>query len=141
MVYVPTQSDADVVNAAVDLAGRSGATGFEFAHTDPGAGPVTWFATVEFGPDKSIVMSGYPDPVQAANAMAGRLLSGAKCKCGGLVALSMRGAWVAPEGGKLLDGTDAHALRNARQCLWMLEGDRWVSGCDAPPLPKVYAAG
>lgn len=123
----------DVVVAAANLAERAGAKSFEVGHTDPVKGPVTWHMTADYG-DRQIIASGHPDPGAAALALADRLLTGAKCKCGGLVALSVAGAFAPPETATMLDGSDPVALRTAEHCLWILVGDRWESSCDAPPL-------
>lgn len=125
--------DGEAVLACADLAGRAGASGFRIGHTDPDAGPVTWFCTAEYGADE-ITASGHPDPALAAMALAQRILTGGKCRCGRLVALSVSGALPPPDDATMLDGSDPKALRGAGQCLWMLEGRRWEPGCDAALL-------
>lgn len=125
--------DADAVMAAADLASRAGASGFQIGHTDPAEGPVTWYATAEYD-DNAITASGHPDPSAAATALARRILTGGKCRCGGLVALSISGAFAPPDTATMLDGSDPRALRDAPQCLWILEGRRWEPGCDVPPV-------
>lgn len=67
-------------------------------------------------------------------ALARRLLTGAKCRCGGLVALSVAGAYAPPDNATMLDGSDPRDLRTADHCLWVLEGARWTPACDAPPI-------
>lgn len=120
--------------AAANLAERAGATAFDIGHSDPDVGPVSWHAIAEYGPGKGIQVDGLPDPVAAAMALARRLLTGAKCKCGGLVALSEAGAYAPPAHATMLDGSDPRTLWDAEHCLWILQGARWEPGCDAPPL-------
>lgn len=132
-----TAQDRDALLAAADLASRAGASGFHIGY-NPDSTPVTWFAVAEYGP-RELAAEGYPDPASAATALAVRILSGGKCRCGGLVALSVDGAWAPGDSATMLDGSDPAALRNAPQCLWILEGARWTPGCDAPPLPLTGA--
>lgn len=127
------QINLDAVMAAANLAERAGASYFQLGHTDADAGPVTWWASVKYG-QTELMAAGHPDPESAATALAKRILTGAKCKCGGLVALSVDGAWAPGDSTTMLDGSDPRVLRNAPHCLWILDGQRWQSGCDAPPL-------
>lgn len=124
----------DAVIAAADLAERSGARAVEYGHTDPDAGPVTWYSTADYDGGRQITTAGHPDPGAAAMALSERLLTGAKCRCGALVALSVAGAFAPPDTATMMDGSDPRALRDAEHCLWILDGDRWEPGCDAPPL-------
>lgn len=126
-------ADVAVVRACANLAERSGAKSFQIAHTDPAADPVTWSATATY-PNHQLTEAGYEDPIGASMALSHRILTGAKCKCGGLVALSVVGAFAPPATATMFDGSDPLALRDADQCLWVLEGERWESGCNAPPL-------
>jgi len=121
------------VLAVADLAHRAGATGFRIGY-NPDDTPTTWFAAAEYGPNTEITVDGFDDPEAAANALAARILTGGKCRCGKLVALSIDGAYAPGDDCTMLDGSDPRVLRTAGQCLWMLEGDQWTSGCDAPPL-------
>lgn len=135
--------DGDAILAAANMAERAGATAFDIGHSDPDAGPVTWYAAAEYGPAVRIQVDGLPGPAEAAMALARRLLTGAKCRCGSLVALSEAGAFAPPASATMLDGSDPRALRGAEHCLWILEGARWEPGCDAPPLtvdPGFYKA-
>ena len=120
------------VMAAANLAERAGAKGFRIGYTS--TTPATWYAVAEYGGQAEIGVRGHPNPAAAATALAKRLLTGAKCKCGGLVALSVSGAWAPGESATMLDGSDPSLLRDAPQCLWILEGSRWSPGCDAPPI-------
>lgn len=131
--------EVEAVLACANLAERAGASGFRIGHSDPDAGPVTWFCAAEYGA-RDIAASGHPDPAAAAMALAKRIMTGAKCRCGRLVALSVLGAMAPPASATMLDGSDPLALRNAGLCLWMLEGRRWEPGCDAPPLDVRAAA-
>ena len=72
-----------------------------------------------------------PGPVEAAEALARRILTGAKCvHCGGLVALSSAGATFY-KGARMADGSrfsEAQA-RGRPQCRWTRQGPKWVAGC------------
>lgn len=103
----------DPVTAAVALADRCGAAGFEMdcADVDNLQRP-DWWATVQFKGVK-LMTSGHKTAAGCAIDLAERLLSVAFCRCGERVALA--------------DGPDG--------CRWRLNGARWVSSCDAPPVP------
>ena len=131
--------EREAILATADLAERAGATAFQIGYNDHHV-PATWFARAEYGPKTRIVQSGHPDPAAAATALARRILTGGKCRCGGLVALSIDGAWAPGDSATMMDGSDPAALRSAPQCLWILEGGRWTPGCDAPPVKLNRAA-
>lgn len=106
--------NADVVMACVDLASRTGASGFELGHVHEGV-PVEeagWYAHVNFKGTRLMVQD-KRDPTEAAMALAERLLAGATCRCLKPVTLS-----------RLQPGS----------CRWRLIGPRWQPGCDAPSL-------
>jgi hypothetical protein len=69
-------------------------------------------------------------PADAAEALALRLLTGARCACGKLVALQAGGA-LAFRAASLSDGSTftIEQARAAGQCHWRREGRHWVSGC------------
>lgn len=109
------QIDEDEVMAAVDLADRSGATGFDigYLHDDQPSHLAGWWASVSFRGAK-IMVEDCHGPEHAASKLAQRLLDGASCRCSRLVTLS----------GK---GSDTH-------CRWKRVGPKWEPGCDAPSL-------
>jgi len=121
--------DEDALVAAADLVGRTGAKGFEigYLHDDVPIEQAGWYAHAQFEGAR-ITEEGHTGPVQAAEALARRLLEGGKCtKCGGLVALSSRGAVFHPTA-KLTDGTRWDGPP-PRQCRWTRMGSHWVAGC------------
>ncbi len=131
------------VIAAVDLVERTGAKQFEigFLHEDVPVEEAGWYAHAQYKGTR-ITAENQPGPAEAAEALAVRLLTGAKCKgCGKLVALTREGA-TAFHNPVMSDGsrfTFEEAVR-VGQCRWRREGERWVSGCglrgrpvDSPP--------
>lgn len=136
----PTPSfDEDALIAAVDLIGRSGATSYEggWVHDDVPAHKAGWWATAHYQGTR-LTAEDHPGPVEAAEALARRILSGAKCKhCGGLVALSDAGAYFPdPDGGPvtMADGSTwtVEEARARPQCRWRRQGARWARGCETP---------
>lgn len=126
--------DEDALFAAVDLVGRSGATQLEFGylHDDVPVEEADWWAHARYRGAR-ISEEHHRGPVEAAEALARRLLTGAKCKpCGRLVALSDTGA-IAYENAAMVDGTrwTAEQAAAAGQCRWRRDGARWVRGCEA----------
>lgn len=130
--------------AAVDLIGRSGATGFEvgYLHEDVPAEEAAWWAKAQYKGAR-LQVEGQRGPVEACEALARRVLLGAKCAhCHGLVALSDRGA--VAFGSSMVDGSTwtIDQARAAGQCRWTRMGARWARGCevaagpDAPPLNR-----
>jgi hypothetical protein len=121
--------DEDALIAAADLVGRTGAKEFQigYLNDDP---PHQWYAQARYKGTR-ISEGDHKGPIEAAEALARRLLAGGKCtKCGGLVALSGAGAMIYPSA-TLTDGTkwterDAKA---AGQCRWTRVGRKWVAGC------------
>jgi hypothetical protein len=110
------------VVAAAHLVGRAGATEFEIAWDCPhvpdegddhNCPDVTWTCSAKYRGHR-IFTDPHPYPGQAANALAVKILEGAMCRCGERVVL--------------FDGEG---------CRWTQQGDRWVPGCDAPPIPMV----
>lgn len=121
--------DDDVLAAAADLVGRTGAKNFEigYLHDDVPASEAGWYATATFKGAK-VIAEGV-GPTEVAAALAERLLTGARCRCGRLVALSDFGA-VAYDA-DMADGskwTKKQALL-AGQCRWKRQGARWEMAC------------
>lgn len=125
------EHEADAMKACVDLVGRTGATGFEigFLHDGVPIDQAGWYAHAQYKGAR-ITTQNHPGPIEAADALARRLLNGAKCRCGRLVALSDRGA-MAHEA-HLADGSfwTAQQAAAAGQCRWRRFGPRWERGCE-----------
>lgn len=130
MSSMPQQDDK--VIAAADLVGRTGATGFEigYLHDNVPLEQAGWYAHAQFRGAR-ITAEDHAHPADAAEALAVKLLTGAKCKCGRLVALDPDGA-IAYRKPVMADGSTFSAAdaRRAGQCRWRRDGRRWVSGCD-----------
>jgi hypothetical protein len=96
--------DHDAVVALADLVGRTGAREFEigWVHDDVPSEEAGWYATAKFKGAR-ITEEG-AGPTEAADALSRRLLTGARCKCRKLVALSDYGA-VAYSDVKMADGS------------------------------------
>lgn len=112
--------DEDALFAAADLVGRTGAKSFEigYLHDDVPAAEAGWYAHAQYKGAR-ITEEG-AGPVEAAEALARRLLAGGKCtRCGGLIALSGHGAFAYPSA-TLTDGTSwtAEDAKAAAQCRW-----------------------
>lgn len=103
------EGDRDAVFAAADLVGRAGATAFDIGFEL--GNPANWHAQA-FYQGVRVFVGGQPTPAAAATGLSVRLLTGAACRCGQKV--SLRAA--------------------TSGCLWRLEGQRWVPGCDAPSI-------
>ena len=123
--------DDDALAAAVDLVGRTGARSFEvgYLHDDVPAERASWWAHAQMRGTR-ITAEDHRGPVEAAEALARKLLTGGKCTaCGGLIALSDAGAVAYP--GTMADGSTwtEEEIRAARQCRWRRVGPRWERGC------------
>jgi hypothetical protein len=128
---VTVSLDEDALFAAADLVGRTGAKEFTlgYLHDDVPAAEAGWYAYAQYKGAR-ITEEG-AGPVEAAEALARRLLAGGKCtRCGGLITLSGSGAF-AYEHAHLADGTTwtAREAAKARQCRWTRLGKRWEAGC------------
>lgn len=128
--------DEDAVVAAVDLVGRAGATEFEvgYLHDDVPAEEAGWYAHAKYRGTR-ITEENHRGPTEAAEALARRILTGGRCRCGKLVALSDSGATAFPTA-TMADGSTwtAEDAAKAGQCRWTRIGKRWEPGCDAPPI-------
>lgn len=105
--------DDDAVEACVDLIRRTGATGFEigYLHEDVPVEEAGWYAHARYRGAR-ITVDDQPGPVEAADALSRRLLTGAHCQhCGRLVTLS------AP-------------IARPAQCRWRRMGNKWTRGCE-----------
>jgi hypothetical protein len=131
----------DLVVAAADLVGRAGARNFtigwtcphEEAGEDHNCPEVTWYAEAGYRND-TIREDGAPSPGAAAEWLARRLLTGARCRCGRVVAMSDQGATVFDDV-LMADGSrwTAAAAAKAGQCRWVRRGPRWMPGCPGTP--------
>lgn len=128
-----TALDSDAAVAAVDLVGRTGARQLQvgFLHDDVPADQAAWYASVLFEGTK-VIEEDHRGPVEALEALARRLMTGGRCRCGALVALSDDGA-IFYRDARMADGsTWAEAdVRAAGQCRWTREGARWFGACGA----------
>lgn len=128
--------DEDLLLATVDLVGRSGAKNFEIGWlNDPGEpayekhGPQWWIKAQYKG--ARLITENHPGPNEACDAFGVQILTGAKCKCGKLVALSASGA-IAYDDVLMADGSTwtAERARKAGQCRWVRRGPRWKRYCE-----------
>lgn len=119
--------DEDAFVAAVTLIGHTGAKEFEigYLHPDVPIQKAAWWAKAQYQGAR-IMVEQHISPVDAAEALAERILTGGKCTwCEGLIALNSEDA--------------------KGQCLWRRIGRRWEPGCihghsTAPKAPKDRAA-
>lgn len=129
--------DEDALIAGIELVGRCGATNTELGHLYddeepppgwPAGEPVpaeaaSWYAHAQFRGAR-LTEEGHRDPIAAVEALARRLLRGARCvKCGREIRLDS-----SPGG-----------------CRWHRNGAHWYRGCDggrggADPLNPNRAA-
>ena len=127
--------DEDALKAAVDLVGRTGAREFQvgYLHDDVPVEEAAWYAHAQYAGAR-ITEEGHRGPVEAAEALARRLLTGAKCRCRRLVALAAAGA-VGFDGAQMADGSTwtLAEQRAAGQCRWTRIGARWRRGCEDDP--------
>lgn len=127
----------DILTATADLVERCGGRAFEigYLHEDVPAHEAAWFAKAQFKGAR-LTAEDHPGPADAAFALAVRLLTGAKCKCGKLVQLVEGGA-LAYSKSRLAHGFGDWSDKDAAaagQCMWRRLGDRWTPSCTAPPL-------
>lgn len=119
------------VLAAAELVGRTGATDLEvgYLHDDVPAEMAAWYAHARFWGAR-IIAENHKNPVEAVEALAARLLTGAKCGCGKLVQLHDGGAF-AFRNPRMTDGSlfTAEQAATAGLCRWTRQGSHWVSAC------------
>ena len=130
-------TDLDAVQeqviAAADLVGRTGARGFEVGYLHDGvpSEDAGWYAHAQYRGAR-VTAENHSSPGAAAEALAVKLLTGARCSCGRLVALDDGGAF-AFRRPVMADGTTwnlADAIA-AGQCRWTRRGARWGRECEA----------
>jgi hypothetical protein len=120
--------------AACDLIGRTGARYLQIGYLNQAAvnpEDADWWASAQYHGAR-VTVEHRTGPVAALEALALRLMTGAKCvHCGGLIALDPEGA-AFYENAPMSDGT-RYSLEEARsrpQCLWTrADGHRWTPGC------------
>ncbi|OZF09846.1 hypothetical protein CH300_00245 [Rhodococcus sp. 15-1154-1] len=103
--------DQDVLTAAIDLGGRSGATGIEvgYLHDDVPVEKAGWYAFAQFKGAR-ITSEDHVGPVEAAEGLARKILHGAQCThCKKTVSL----------GGF-----------SKSRCRWRRMAAKWVRGCE-----------
>jgi hypothetical protein len=109
---VVTAFDQDALTAGLDLIRRSGATTIEFGYLDDDV-PVEdarWWAKSMYR-GATIMVEDERGPVQAVEALARRILTGAQCRrCGKPIQLS----------------------DDAEGCRWTRAGGKWEPGCGLP---------
>lgn len=121
--------DEDAVVAGADLVGRTGAREFQVGYINDEA-PHQWYAHAQYKGAR-ITEENHPGPVEAVEALARRLLTGARCtNCGKLIALSGSGAFAYREP-VMVDGSrwSAGEAAAAGQCRWTRMGRRWEPAC------------
>ena len=128
----PGAGHEDAVKACADLAERTGARHFEFGylHENVPVAEAGWYATAVCRGAK-VTEQDKASAAEACDALARRLLSGARCQhCKGLVALSDDGAFAFRKA-TLMTGErwDAEDAAKAPQCRWTRTGARWERGC------------
>jgi hypothetical protein len=120
-VTIEADDPRDIIEATVNLAERCGARSWELAYACPHTPDeppghtcpdIEWTCTVEYQGAK-IFETGRTPP-DAAVALAVRLMTGAVCRCRRKVTMNQR--------------------TSADQCQWTFQGNRWMPGCDRPPL-------
>lgn len=107
------EMDDDAFNAAVELIGRTGANAFEigFAREDVPVEQAGWYAQAQYRGAR-IIVEEHRTPVEAAEALARRLLTGGRCThCRGTITLSDRAPTTGPA------------------CRWTRQAARWERGC------------
>jgi hypothetical protein len=124
--------DEDALLAAVELVGRTGGKGFQigFLHDDVPVAEAGWYAYIQYKGAR-ITVEDKTGPVEAAEALARRLLTGDQCQhCFKLVALEDWGAMAVTE--TLMNGTEwTHEQQAAAGlCQWRRTGRTWKRGCE-----------
>lgn len=139
----PTPEMDNIVVACADLVGRAGARGFQigYLHDDVPADQAGWYAHAQYRGAR-ITTQDHPGPAEAADALARKILTGGRCRCGRLVALDTSGA-VACANATMADGSTwtVDQAAAAGQCLWTRTGNRWNPSCPEPGGTKVAMQG
>ena len=119
--------DDDAVKACADLVGRTGAKTFQIGYDeDP---PRRWYAYAQYKGAR-LTVEDCRGPVEAADALSRKLLTGGKCThCGGLITLTDAGAVAFPR--HFTDGSEVteETARAMPHCRWRRMGGKWERGC------------
>lgn len=132
MISMTSQIDTDVLLAVTDLLKRTGATEFNvgYLHDDVPSEEADWYAYVQYQGAR-LTVEHHSSPTEAAEALARRVLTGGRCKCGKLVALDEEGAQFFPgAAGPNGEKWTAEEAAAAGQCQWKRVGPRWNSECE-----------
>jgi hypothetical protein len=127
---IPDEGKAALM-AVTELVGRTGAREFTlgYIHDDVPAVDAAWYAHAQYKGYR-ITEENHPGPIEAAEALARRLLTGARCACGKLVSLDADQAFAfrvaVMTDGSTFTSDDAQA---AGLCRWTRHGEHWVSAC------------
>lgn len=106
--------DEDALIAAVDLVARCNASEFEVGYLDDDVptDQARWWAKAQWRGVR-VTVEDHASPVEAAEALARRLLDGGKCAhCARPIVLARRPG-------------------RGRVCHWVRKGQKWIRGCRA----------
>lgn len=119
------------VIAAADLIGRSGAKEFAigYARENVPTEDAGWWAEAKYKGAR-ISVEERRTPGEAAEALAEKILTGAKCQCGRDVTLSDDAELGHEAAG---DTLAALGLTAPGHCRWRRHGPRWRQGCEPHP--------
>jgi hypothetical protein len=125
-------SDKDALLAAADVVRRSGALSFKVGVCDTEnefGWKKGWWAAAFYSGARLIGVDGWPGPTQAAEALARRLIDGARCKCGRVATLEGSSPLFPKK--RLTDEAiwSVEEQLKAGQCVWTRQGGDWRSGC------------
>lgn len=132
----PPVLDEDAMFAALDLVGRSGAKDCTYGYLHDGV-PIEeagWWAHAQYSGAR-LTVEGHRGPVEALEALARKVLTGAMCvHCRALISLGDGGAMVYP-GSTRADGEvwtpeEIERVRRLPQCRYRRIGPKWVRGCE-----------
>lgn len=124
--------DQNAIVAIGRLIGQTGADDFTYGHIDQDPSKPTWYVRANYPNGSHIIVDGCDDPMQAAERMAVKLLSGSICRrCGKVVSV---GDYLVPYGqGVTAQGqpvvTSPEQVEREGLCTWERQGDKWTSGC------------
>ncbi len=125
--------DDDAVIAAIEVIGRSGATDFAFGYLDEDVAiaDARWWAHAQYRGAR-ITVENHAGPVEAAEALAVRIIHGGLCTgCQRVAAMTDDPV---PVGDYTVGGVrlDPAELQRRGACRWVRVGRRWEQGCGTP---------
>lgn len=123
--------DDDATAAAFELIGRTGATSLQigFLHDDVPMEEAAWWAHAQYKGSR-ITVENKTSPLEAAEGLARRLLTGGQCThCRKLITLS---DFAVARDAILVDGTTWTQEQQAAAglCRWRRTGRTWKRGCE-----------